>query len=159
MDRRLHLASVGLDEEFQYAVGGYYHRIGGEEPIVQLAPLHSGIATSSLWTVPCPSYENKMGNNTSKAQSFCHDYMSEEFPELDRGQAAAVTRRKHVPAWMYKQAHRLTDGMEQIHSEINSIGTLNAGKQREKVLKLLSKWYLQVNAFEAKLKPYIRKFS
>lgn len=83
-----------------------------------------------------------------------HDYMSEEFPELDRGQAAAVTRRKHVPTWMYKQAHRLTDEMEQIRSEIKNIDTLNAGKQREKVLKLLSKWYPQVNAFEAKLKPY-----
>lgn len=83
-----------------------------------------------------------------------HDYMSEEFPELDRGQAAAVTRRKHVPTWMYKQAHRLTDEMDQIRSEIKNIGTLNAGKQREKVLKLLSKWYPQVNAFEEKLKPY-----
>lgn len=83
-----------------------------------------------------------------------HDYMSEEFPELERGQAAADTKRKHVPTWMYKQAHRLTDEMEQIRSEIKNIGTLNAGKQREKILKLLTKWYPQVNAFEAKLKPY-----
>ncbi len=83
-----------------------------------------------------------------------HDYMSEEFPELERGQAAAVTKRKHVPTWMYKQAHQLTDEMKLIRSEIKNIGALNAGKQREKVLKLLSKWYPQVNAFEAKLKPY-----
>ena len=83
-----------------------------------------------------------------------HDFMSEEFPELERGQSATDTKRKHVPTWMYKQAHRLTDEMEQIRSEIQNIGTLNAGKQREKVLKLLTKWYPQVNAFEAKLKPY-----
>jgi len=41
-----------------------------------------------------------------------------------------------------------------IHREVQSIGTLNAGKQREKVLKLLLDWYPKVNAFEAKLKPY-----
>ena len=44
--------------------------------------------------------------------------------------------------------------MEQIRQEVQSIGVLNAGKQREKVLKLLLDWYPKVNAFEAKLKPY-----
>jgi len=83
-----------------------------------------------------------------------HDHMAAEFPELERGQAAAVTKRKHIPTWLYKQAHRLTEEMEQIRTEIESIGTFNAAKQREKVLKLLMKWYPQVNAFEAKLQPY-----
>lgn len=31
---------------------------------------------------------------------------------------------------------------------------MNAGKQREKILKLLMDWYPQVNAFEAKLREY-----
>lgn len=83
-----------------------------------------------------------------------HDFMAEEFPQLERGQSAAVTKRKHVPTWLYKQAHQLTDEMKQIRKEIKNIGTLNAGKQREKILKLLMDWYPQVNAFEAKLRPY-----
>lgn len=83
-----------------------------------------------------------------------HDYMAEEFPQLERGQAAAVTKRKHVPTWLYKQAHQLTYDMKKIRKEIKDIGALNAGKQREKVLKLLMDWYPQVNAFEAKLRPY-----
>lgn len=83
-----------------------------------------------------------------------HDFMAEEFPQLERGQAAAVTKRKHVPTWLYKQAHQLTGEMKQIRKEIKNIGTLNAGKQREKILKLLMDWYPQVNAFEAKLRPY-----
>lgn len=83
-----------------------------------------------------------------------HDFMAEEFPQLERGQSAAVTKRKHVPTWLYKQAHQLTGEMKQIRKEIKSIGTLNAGKQREKILKLLMDWYPQVNAFEAKLRPY-----
>lgn len=83
-----------------------------------------------------------------------HDYMAQEFPQLERGQAAAVTKRKHVPTWLYKQAHRLSDEMVQIQKELKNIGALNAGKQREKILVLLTKWYPEVNAFEAKLKPY-----
>jgi chromosome segregation ATPase len=80
--------------------------------------------------------------------------MSAEFPELERGQAAAATKRKHIPTWLYKQAHRLTDEMTEIRTEIENIGTFNAGKQKEKVLKLLMDWYPQINAFESKLKPY-----
>lgn len=83
-----------------------------------------------------------------------HDFMAEGFPQLERGQSAAVTKRKHVPTWLYKQAHQLTGEMKQIRKEIKNIGTLNAGKQREKILKLLMDWYPQVNAFEAKLRPY-----
>ena len=83
-----------------------------------------------------------------------HDYMAQEFPQLERGQAAAVTKRKHVPTWLYKQAHRLSDEMVQIQKELKNIGALNAGKQREKILALLTKWYPDVNAFEAKLKPF-----
>lgn len=83
-----------------------------------------------------------------------HDHMAAEFPDLERGQSAVVTRRKHIPTWLYKQSHRLTDEMKQIRTELEQIGTLNAKRQREKILKLLEQWYPQVNAFEAKLKPY-----
>ena len=83
-----------------------------------------------------------------------HDHMAAEFPDLERGQSAAVTRRKHIPTWLYKQSHRLTDEMKQIRTELEQIGTLNAKRQREKILKLLEQWYPQINAFEAKLKPY-----
>lgn len=102
------------------------------------------------------SAKEVMGNRNKliEWQDKFHDYMVEEFPELERGQAAAVTKRKHIPTWLYKQAHRLSEEMEQIRQEVQSIGTLNAGKQREKVLKLLLDWYPKVNAFEAKLKPY-----
>ena len=41
-----------------------------------------------------------------------HDFMAEEFPQLERGQSAAVTKRKHVPTWLYKQAHQLTGEMK-----------------------------------------------
>ena len=83
-----------------------------------------------------------------------HDHMAAEFPELERGQSATVTRRKHIPTWLYKQSHRLTNEMMQIRTELEQTNPLNAKRQREKILKLLEQWYPQVNAFEAKLKPY-----
>lgn len=83
-----------------------------------------------------------------------HDFMSAEFPTLERGESAADTKRKHIPTWLYKQAHRLTEEMVLIQRELERTSPLNANKQREKVLKLLERWYPQVNAFEAKLKPY-----
>ncbi len=87
-----------------------------------------------------------------------HDHMATKFPTLERGQAAAATKRKHIPTWLYKQSHRLTDEMTQIQKEIQQIGTFNANKQREKIMDLLLKWYPRVNAFEAKLKPYDEQF-
>lgn len=97
-----------------------------------------------------------MGNRNKliEWQDKFHDHMAQEFPQLDRGQAAAVTKRKHVPTWLYKQSHRLTSEMVQIQKEIKNIGTLNAGRQREKILTLLMNWYPQVNAFEVQLRPY-----
>lgn len=44
--------------------------------------------------------------------------MAKEFTELERGESAAVTKRKHIPTWLYKQANRLTEQMEQIKREI-----------------------------------------
>ena len=48
----------------------------------------------------------------------------------------------------------MTEEMTLIQKELEHIGPLNANKQREKISKLLAKWYPQVNAFEAKLRPY-----
>lgn len=93
-------------------------------------------------------------NKLIEWQDKFHDHMAERFPELERGQSAASTKRKHIPTWLYKQAHRLTDEMTEIRTEIENIGTFNAGKQKEKVLKLLMDWYPRINAFESKLKPY-----
>ena len=44
--------------------------------------------------------------------------------------------------------------MTRIRKDVQNIGTFNANKQREKVLRRLEKWYPQVNAFEARLRPY-----
>lgn len=50
-----------------------------------------------------------IGNRTKliEWQDKFHDYMSEYFPDLQRGEAAIGTKRKHIPVWLYKQATSL----------------------------------------------------
>ena len=82
-----------------------------------------------------------------------HEHMSAMFPELQRGEPAAETKRKHIPTWLFKQANRLTEQMAAMKNEIDSIGTFNAQKKKEKLQEMFCKWYPQVNSFEAKLEP------
>jgi hypothetical protein len=83
--------------------------------------------------------------------------MAKEFTELERGDSAAVTKRKHVPTWLFKQANRLTEQMEQMKREIESIGAFNAQKKKESLLDMFCKWYPRINAFENQLKPYAQQ--
>jgi len=96
-------------------------------------------------------------NKLVEWQDKFHDYMSKEFPELERGESAAVTKRKHVPTWLFKQANRLTEQMEQMKREIESIGAFNAQKKKETLLDMFCKWYPRINAFENQLKPYAQQ--
>jgi len=97
-----------------------------------------------------------IGNRDSliKWQDKFHEHMSETFPELERGEPAAETKRKHMPVRIYKQAVRLTEEMAFIKTEISSIGTFNAQKKKEEVLKKLNDWIPRYNSFQAQLEPF-----
>jgi len=72
-------------------------------------------------------------------------------------ESAAITKRKHVPTWLFKQANRLTEQMEQMKREIEGIGAFNAQKKKESLLDMFCKWYPRINAFENQLKPYAQQ--
>lgn len=76
-----------------------------------------------------------------------HACMSERWPELERGQSAALTRRKHLPVQLFKQAKRLEAQMEPIRAAIDDITVFNAGRKKEEALALLSKWLPYAEAF------------
>lgn len=93
-------------------------------------------------------------NKLIEWQDKFHEHMAQEYTELERGESAAITKRKHIPTCLYKQANHLTEQMEQMKVEIQSIGTFNAQKKKESLLDMFCKWYPSINAFENKLKPY-----
>lgn len=57
-------------------------------------------------------------NKLIEWQDKFHEHMAKEFTELERGESAAVTKRKHIPIWLYKQGNRLTEQIEQVKREI-----------------------------------------
>jgi hypothetical protein len=105
------------------------------------------------------SAKDIIGNRNSLIawQDKFHEHMSAAFPELERGEPAIATKRKHMPVRIYKQAVRLTEEMEQIRTAISSIGTFNAQKKKEEALQKLNTWIPQYNAFQDQLKPFMRQ--
>ena len=81
-----------------------------------------------------------------------HDYMSEFYPTLQRGEPAAETKRKHVPVRLFKQATNLTVKMEEIQGLMDNMNVINLSKKRDLLLKELSLWLPKVNSFEKQIK-------
>lgn len=58
--------------------------------------------------------------------------MKKVFPVLKRGESALVTKRKHIPTWLFKQSVDLTRQQQAIEKAVSEIGVLNAGKNETK---------------------------
>lgn len=87
-----------------------------------------------------------IGNRASltKWQDDFHAYMAEKYPDLERGESAQVTGRKHIPTRLFKQAVSLTKQGKKIVQTLDNITVFNAGKQKEEALQLLRKWFPQM---------------
>ena len=100
------------------------------------------------------SAKDLLGNQAqlSRWQTEYHRAMSSRWSELERGLSSMETGRKHIPLWLFKQAEKLDKQVEGIEAALESINLLNAKKQREKALDLLSKWLPQAERFTAQVK-------
>lgn len=81
-----------------------------------------------------------------------HEHMSQLYPELERGEPAVETKRKHIPVRLFKQATALTAQMEQIRETMNDMGAFNLSKKREAVMQQLAEWIPKVGSFEKWMK-------
>ena len=63
-----------------------------------------------------------------------------------------ITKRKHIPVWLFKQAQRLDKQFNEINIALANINAFNAGKKRDKALELLSNWIPEAEKFTAQLK-------
>ena len=61
-------------------------------------------------------------------------YMVKGYPELERGESASKTGRRHIPTRVFKQAVSLTKQAEKIQETLDGINPINAGKKREEIL-------------------------
>ena len=92
--------------------------------------------------------------NLTKWQDDFHTYMVEKYPDLERGESASKTGRKHIPTRLFKQAVNLSKQARAIEATLGDITPFNAGKKKEEALSLLKKWFPQMENFSGQLKKY-----
>ena len=99
------------------------------------------------------SAKTMLGNQKSLSewQTAYHAHMSARWPELERGESSMITRRKHIPTWLYKLGGRLDKQHDEIVKALSDINAFNAGKKRDRALALLSAWLPDMERFSREI--------
>ena len=122
---------------FQRAADFLIGRVGREN--IVSAVVHMDEKTPHLHLVFVPlTADNRLcakeiiGNraNLTKWQDDFHAYMVEKYPDLERGERASKTGRKHIPTRLFKQAVNLSKQARAIEATLDGINPLNAGKKK-----------------------------
>ena len=100
-----------------------------------------------------------IGNRTqlTKWQDDFFAHMVKSFPNIERGESASVTGRRHIPTRVFKQAVRLTRQAAHIQTVLDGINPINAGKKADEVQSLLQKFFPSMENFEAQVRKYKRE--
>ena len=100
-----------------------------------------------------------IGNRTqlTKWQDDFFNHMVKSFPDIERGESASVTGRRHIPTRVFKQAVHLSKQAEQIQSVLDNINPLNAGKKKDEVITLLNKFFPSMERFETQVRKHKRE--
>jgi len=96
-------------------------------------------------------------NGLTQWQDDYFAHMVKAYPDLERGESASETHRKHIPTRVFKQAVKLTKQMAAIKSTLDDINLLNAGKKRDEALAMLKKFFPNMEDFEKQVKKYRRE--
>ena len=86
-------------------------------------------------------------------------YMVKKFPDLQRGESASKTGRRHIPTQVFKQAANLSKQATRIQAEIDSINPINAGKKKAEIATLLDKFFPRMESFETQVHKYQREIN
>ena len=102
------------------------------------------------------SAKENQGNRgqLSQWQDEFHAHMKKAFPVLKRGESALVTKRRHIPTWLFKQSVDLTRQQRTIEKAISEIGGLNAGKKRDETLEMIGPYFARLERHLGQMKKY-----
>ena len=97
-----------------------------------------------------------LGNRAqlSKWQDEFHAHMKKQFPVLNRGESALVTKRKHIPTWLFKQSINLAKQQRAIEKAISEVTMMNAGKKREEILAMITPYFSRLEGHLGQMKKY-----
>lgn len=131
-------------EYFMMALDFVSERVGKKD--ILSAVVHMDEKTPHMHLCFCPITPE--GNLSAKAflcnqkilsewQSAYHECMSSRWNELERGQSSMITKRKHIPTWLFKFGGRLDKQYDEIVSVLSDINAFNVGEKRDKALECL----------------------
>ena len=86
-------------------------------------------------------------------------HMVEKYPDLERGEAASMTGREHIPPRLFKEAAHLTRQAKQITDLLENTNFFNAGKNTDKAVELLQKFFPAMENFQTQVRKYDRTIS
>jgi len=151
---------------FQTAVDFLSRKIGKDN--IFAATIHMDEKTPHMHLCFTPITEDGrlsakeiIGNRTqlTKWQDDFFAHMVKKFPDLERGESASVTGRRHIPTRVFKQAVNLSKQAARIQSVLDSANPINAGKKKEEVRNLLDKFFPGMERLEAQLRKYKKEIA
>ena len=86
-------------------------------------------------------------------------HMVEKYPDLERGEAASMTGREHIPPRLFKEAAHLTQQAKQITDLLENTNLFNAGKNTDKAVELLQKFFPAMENFQTQVQKYDKTIS
>lgn len=151
---------------FQRAADFLIQRVGNENIISAVVHMDEKTPHLHLTFVPLTK-DNRLcakeilggRADLSRWQDDFYSHMIQAYPDLERGESARETGRKHIPTRIFKQAVHLTKQAQRIETVLSGINPLNAAKKREEVLSLLEKFFPEMEDFESVLKKYKTGFT
>jgi len=151
---------------FQCAVDFLSRKIGKDN--IFAATIHMDEKTPHMHLCFTPITEDGrlsakeiIGNRVqlTKWQDDFFAHMVKKFPDLERGESASVTGRRHIPTRVFKQAVNLSKQAARIQSVLDSTNPINAGKKKEEVRNLLDKFFPGMERLEAQLRKYKKEIA
>ena len=148
-------------EYFERAVKFMKDEIG-EDRIIS-AVVHMDEATPHMHLVFCPinkegklSAKSILGNQKSLSewQTRYYEFMHERWNELERGQSAQITKRKHIPTWLFKMADNLDYLYNKLSNVIENINLIGMKKDKAEAMEILSEFVPKARKFSAKVNSY-----
>lgn len=102
-----------------------------------------------------------IGNHVqlTKWQDDFFAHMVKHFPDLERGESASETGRRHIPTRVFKQAVRLTKQASRIQSALESVNPLNVSKKKAEIVDMLHKFFPNMERLETQLKKYNKEIN
>ena len=157
---------VEIQAFFQTAVDFLAKKIGKDN--IFAATVHMDEKTPHMHLCFTPITEDGrlsakeiIGNRVqlTKWQDDFFAHMVKQFPDLERGESAGETGRRHIPTRLFKQAVNLSKRAAHIQAELESINPLNAGKKKAEIEAMLLKFFPRMENLETYLHKYKREIS